>query len=209
MWDTHPARRSAVPSEEVIVPFREDVVPVTAGRSTLLVGARGIFRAAGIFDRYAAALADDARDALSQMVVGEWVPTALLLAHYRACDTLELSPRQAAEYGRAVLEKTRETWLGTMGRLAREAGATPWTLVPHFQRFWDRGYQGGAIRVVKTGPKDARCDVIEVPLCDVVYYRHATLGLVSAVLDLFTSKAYVSAMPQRGPGEMTFRMQWA
>ncbi|HEY8088070.1 MAG TPA: DUF2378 family protein [Polyangiaceae bacterium] len=196
-------------SEEVIVPFREDVVPLRAGRSTLLVSAQSVFRVDGTFERYAANLPDDTRDAVLHMVVGDWLPTEVLLAHYRACDALGLSQRQAAEYGRTVLGKTRETWMGTMALVAREAGATPWTLIEQFQRFWDRAYQGGAIRVVKTGPKDARCEVVEVPLCDVAYYRHATLGLIAATLELFTRKAYVSQVPFRSPGAMTFRMQWA
>ena len=194
--------------DEIIVPFRENVEPLTAGRSTLLIGAQSVFRAAGTFDQYVANLPEDLRATLTQMTVGQWIPVELLLAHYRACDALTLSARQASEYGRAVLEKTRETWIGTAGRFAREAGATPWSLIPHFQRFWDRGYQGGGIRVVKTGPKEACCDVVEVPLCDVPYYRHATLGLVGAVLELFAQKAYLTHLSGRAPCTMTFRMQW-
>jgi hypothetical protein len=180
---------------------------MSEARSTLLVSSLAVVRANGHFGRYAAALTRDQLELLTQMVAGSWVGIDLAIAHYRACDSLGLSHDEMATFGRSVFDKTRGTLLGTMVRMAREAGANPWTVLPHLQRFWNRGYRGGGIRVLKTGPKDAIADVIETPLLETAYYRYALRGLLSAVLELFTRKVYVTL--ERGrERSATFRMQW-
>jgi hypothetical protein len=194
--------------EEVILPFPARISPVREVRTTVIVSSIGVLRAAGYFERYEASLPADARELLVNAVAGAWFPVDLAVTHYAACDALHLSADQMTAFGRAVFDKTRGTLLGTMVRMAREVGATPWTVLPHLQRFWDRAYNGGALRVVKTGPKEARGDVVQARMCESLYYRHALRGLLVGVVELFAQKAYVSIKPDHRPGAVTYRIQW-
>lgn len=192
----------------VILPFPVHVEPVRELRTTVIVSSLAVLRAGGHFDRYVANLPPEARELLVHTVAGAWIPIELGLIHYRACDALNLSPAEVAANGRAVFDKAKGTLLGTMVRMAREVGATPWTVLPHIQRFWDRAYKGGGIQIVKTGPKEARADAVQSRICDLPYYRHALGGLLQGVLELFSQKAYVTVTADRRPAGMTLRMQW-
>jgi hypothetical protein len=195
-------------AEEVVLPFPQHIEPVRAVRSTVIVGSHGVLRSTGMFDRYAANLPADVREILVHQVAAAWIPMDLALTHYAACDALGLTSDQVAANGRAVFDKTSGTLLGTTLRMAREVGASPWTVLPHLQRFWDRAYKGGAVRVVKTGPKEARAEAIQARMCDSVYYRHALRGLLQGVVELFCRKAYVTLSPGRRPAALSLRVQW-
>jgi hypothetical protein len=139
-----------------------------------------------------------------------WIPVDVALAHYEACEALDLPVEQQVANGRATFDKTRGIFLGTMLSMARESGVTPWTVCPYFQRFWERGYDGGGLSVTKLGPKEARMDVVQVRLTECRYYRNALRGLTTAVFELFCQKAYVTERPGlRAPASMSFRVQWA
>lgn len=194
---------------EVILPFPTLVQPVRAIRSTVIVGSYGVLRERGLFDAYAAALPPKAHDVLVHTVAGAWIPLDLALTHYAACDSLGLPPDTIAQLGRGVFDRIRGTLLGTTVRMAREAGVTPWTVLPHLQRFWDRAYQGGGLSVVKMGPKEARGEVVQARLCESLYFRHALRGLLGGVLELFCQKAYVSALSTQAPASVAYQMQWA
>lgn len=193
---------------EVILPFPAHIQPVRAIRSTVIVGSFGVLREQGLFDAYAAALPAEARDLLVNTVAAVWIPLDLGLVHYAACDSLGLSADTVAKLGRGVFDKIRGTLLGTTVRMAREVGVTPWKVLPHLQRFWDRAYQGGGLSVTKLGPKEARGDVVQAPMCDSVYFRNALRGLLVGVLELFCRKAYVTIPSPGRPGAVSYQMQW-
>ena len=87
---------------------------------------------------------------------------------------------------------------------------TPWSVMPHFQRFWERGYDGGGVRCTRLGPKEARLELVAVRVVDSRYYRNALRGLVMGVVELFCNKAYATESPgKRGPGTVSYRVQWA
>jgi hypothetical protein len=194
---------------EVILPFPARIEPVRAIRSTVIVGSYAVLKERGLFDKYAAALPPESRELLVNIVVGAWIPIDLGLAHYAACDALALPPDTIAQMGRGTFDRIRGTLLGTTVRMAREAGVTPWTVLPHLQRFWDRAYQGGGLRITKIGPKEARGEVVQARLCDSVYFRHALRGLLVGVLELFCQKAYISILPVQDSASITYKMQWA
>ncbi len=110
-----------------------------------------------------------------------------------------------------MFEKTGDTMFGTtVMRLAKGVGVTPWTLFPHLHRFWERGYDGGGIRVQKLGPKEARIELMQCSLADSRYFRNAVRGLFGTVIQLFCSRAYIQEMPSKRPaGGMALRAQWA
>jgi hypothetical protein len=196
--------------EEVIVPLPGHVTPARHARSTVLIGSVSSIRELGRFDEYLSHLPLAHQETLLGAVAGTWIAIDVALAHYEACDALHFSVDQQVQNGRVTFEKNRGTILGTIVKLAREGGVSPWNVLPLFQRFWDRSYDGGGVRVVKLGPKEARLELVAVRIVDSRYYRNALRGLVMGVTELFCNKAYVTETPgKRGPGTVSYRLQWA
>jgi hypothetical protein len=179
-------------------------------RTTVLIGSISCIRELGRYDEYVARLPESDRQLLIDAVVGAWLPIEVAFSHYSACDALDFSVDQQVHNGRVTFDKNRGTLLGTIVKMAAQGGMTPWTVFPYFQRFWERAYDGGGVRVVKTGPKEARLELVAVRATDSRYYRNALRGLVMGVTELFCSKAYATEAPgKRGPGMVTLRVQWA
>ena len=185
------------------------VQPLRRVRSTLVLASIESVRRGGRFDDYERALPAEHKESLLKAVAATWIPLEIARVHYAACDSLDLPPDTIAEMGRGVFDRIRGTLLGTTVRMARGAGVTPWTVLPHLQRFWDRAYQGGGLSVIKVGPKEARGEVVQARLCDSIYFRHALRGLLVGVLELFCQKAYVSLLPVRASASIAYQMQWA
>ncbi len=195
---------------EVVLAFPATCVPVRHARSTILLGSIGAVRQAGHFDRYAAALPAEHRGELLEAIAGTWIAVEVAHSHYRACESLGLSTDEEVELGRAVFERTGDTMFGTVLRLAKGAGVTPWTVLPHLQRFWERGYDGGGLSVRRLGPKEARIDLAQCSLAEARYFRHAIRGLLLTVLQLFCTRAYMQEIAgSRQNGCMSLRAQWS
>ena len=194
---------------ETVLAFPQPLVVPRQIRSTIILGSIESIREAGHYERYIAALAPDARETILSSVVGMWLPIAVGHAHYAACDALGLSTEAEVQLGRGTFGRTKGLLLGTALRLATGAGVTPWTVFPLFQRFWFRAYDGGGIRVVRLGPKEADTDLVSFPLVQSRYYRHAVRGLLGAVVELFCTKAYVKERSGGDPAtSLTYRVQW-
>jgi hypothetical protein len=68
---------------------------------------------------------------------------------------------------------------------------------------------GGGIRVLKLGPKEARIDVFGCPLFKSQYFRGACRGLVQNLIELVCQKAYAHEHPIGDPEtSLSLRMQW-
>jgi hypothetical protein len=179
-------------------------------RSTLIMSSLAAVRDGGHATAYFAALPAEHHPAIKDAVAGAWLPIAIGIAHYNACEALGLSVDEQLALGRGVGDRVRGTLLGTTTRMAKEAGVTPWTVLPHLQRFWNRAFDGGAITIVQLGPKDAGIEAQKSPLSDVRYFRTALRGLLTNVLEMFCAKAYIKERPgHRPPGTVRFRAQWA
>jgi hypothetical protein len=178
------------PELETVLPFPDRIVPVRHARSTVLLGSIASIRESGRFERYAASIVPEHRDALLQAVAGTWIRVEVARSHYSACDSLGLSPEQEVDLGRGIFRRTGDTMFGTVIRLAKGAGATPWTLLPQLQRFWERGYDGGGLCVQKLGPKEARIELVQCSIVESRYFRNAVRGLVGCILQLFCTRVY-------------------
>jgi len=198
------------PREEVVLALPTPVIPIRNARSTVLIGSLASVREAGRFAEYEVQLTLAHREILLNLVAGTWVPIDIAYAHYDACDHLGFTPDQQVANGRSTFDKTSGTLLGTVIRMAKEAGVSPWTVFPQFQRFWSRGYDGNGISVYGSGPKEARMELVQSRLADSRYYRNALRGLVLGVTELFCKKAYVTERSgTRAPMSASFRVQWA
>jgi hypothetical protein len=195
--------------DETVLPFPSNLTPLRAARSTILLGSVGVIRASGRFDAYRAALPVEFHAPLFEAIAGTWTPLDAALAHYSACDSLGFSVDEQMKNGRGTFDRTGATLFGTMMRMAKGAGVTPWTFLPHLQRFYDRGYDGGGVAVYKMGPKEALLHAAESGLCESRYFRNAVRGLLVAVFEMFCRKAYLVELPQpSGKRSMSIRMQW-
>jgi hypothetical protein len=179
-------------------------------RSTVIVGSIAVIKKTGRWDAYKVALPREHEEVLLHAVAATWIPVASAIAHYVTCDALGFTADEQAANGRGTYDQAGTTIFGTVTKLARGAGVTPWTLLSQLQRFWDRGYDGGGVRVTKLGPKDARIDVAECPLVESRYYRNALRGLVTAAVEMFCTKAYTKELARsHGTSSVAYRVQWA
>lgn len=178
-------------------------------RSTILIASVSNIKSVGVFDTYARHVPSRHHAHLFDTVAAEWVPLEAASAHYAACDALTLTAEQQLEMGQRTVERIGQLIIGTAIKLATQAGATPWSLFPHVQRYWMRADDGGGIAVYKLGPKEARLDLVEFPLCESPFYRRALTGWVGKLAGLFCTKMYVHEKKgPDGPHSLTLRAQW-
>lgn len=206
-------RRLGMAQEEVFLPFpapRASIAPASSFRSTWLSASVRSLRERGLLDRYLAHLPAELHDPILATVVGVWLPTSVAVAHYEACDALGLTQNEQVEIGREVSRNVHGTILGTVVRLATQAGVSPWSAFGTFGRLWDRIWVGGAVGVFKLGPKDARIEIIGWPCARVPYCRVAMRGVMLGLTELFCQKAYVHEVPKLcTPTTLGYRIQWA
>jgi hypothetical protein len=198
--------------DEVIVPFepsRELVAPVTTYRSTWLLSSLQALRERDHLDRYYEMLPAQHHEAIRSVVAGVWMPLDLARAHYLACEELRLGVPEQIALGRAVSDKAQGSMLGTVVRMAKAAGVTPWTVLPQYGRLFHRGVQGGAIGVFKIGPKEARIEVVGCELFDIPYFRTAFRGVLQGIAGLFCRTSFIHDVPTNEAGTATYRFQWA
>ena len=196
--------------QELFITAPPTVEPLRAVRSTLIISSIATLRDAGHGALYESALPAKHHPTILQSVAGMWIPLNAAIAHYEACDSLGLSTESIAEIGRDVGTRIQGTLLGTVARMAKGAGISPWTVLPQFPRFWSRAYDGGAVVGYRIGPKEARLEVHKAALCESRYFRLALCGVATSVLDMFCGKAYMRELAgKRPPGAALFRVQWA
>jgi len=199
---------------EVLVPFRapeHELGEAEQVRTTLLVSSLQSLRKRGLVDAYLSRLPREHHETVLAMIAGQWVPMPLALAHYGACEALDLPAPEVNAIGREVGDRIEGTFLATMVRMAGKVGATPWTALTQTQRLYDRIFaHGGGASIVKLGPKDARVVFAGVPLARVPYFRIATLGVLEIGAELFCSKAYAHLVKEEcTPTRVMVHIAWA
>ncbi len=196
--------------EEIFLPFPSPMPALRHARSTVLVGSIAVVRASPHWDAYVAALDAPHRETLLTSVAAVWIPLPAALAHYRACDALPLTADEQVANGRKTFDRAGGSIFGTVMKMAKEAGVTPWTLLSQFHRFWSRSYDGGGVQVKKVGPKEAHVDVAHASLLESRYFRNALRGVVVSAVDLFCTKGYMTERQgARVHDGVAYRIQWA
>jgi hypothetical protein len=205
------ALRGRVRPREWVLSLRQPedrIRPVTQVRSSPVVTAQGLLRASGRIEAYTQNLAPEARPAVFGVVPGAWIPVETALAHHRAIDALRLPASEQIALATASGEKMQSALTGTILRMSREVGVTPWLLLPHSQRLWDRICRGGDISIEKVGPKEAIVRMYGLSLLSTTYFRVAIRYVLQSGLSLWCSRAYVTEVT-RSPTTVTFREAWA
>lgn len=202
----------AAHGEKPFLPFptsREAVPRATHFRSTWLVATLQLLRDRGLYDAYLGHLAPEHRDAVAGSIAAVWLPIEVALGHYRALDALDLAPQAQTELGRLTTARVQETVVGTLLKLATDAGASPWTIYAHMQRLWSRIFRGSAIAVFELGPKEARLEVAGWPCAVSTYVHNGLVGVISGLTELFAKKAYARELrAYRSPYTLAYRVSW-
>lgn len=204
--------RVTTAKEDWVLPFslpRDRIAPATRIRSTLVASSLQALRERNLLDAYASGLPNEHRDAVLHSVAGSWLSIDAGIAHYRAMDALCLLPTEIHEMGRSVAAKVQGTFLSTLAKLATSTGVTPWTPLAQLDRIWARVFIGGAVGVLRRGPKEAHCEIVGLPLLDVPYFRIALRGLIGGGLELFASKSYVTEIEKAAARRTVYRLAWA
>jgi hypothetical protein len=199
---------------EVILPFRmprEQIPDAKLFRSTWLSSSLIALRERGEFDRYLSLLDPQYHHTVNSSVAGAWLPTEVAIAHYRACGGLGLTTEQIAERSLEVTRRVHKTVLELALRVARDAGASPWTIYGRLDKLWDRVWQGGGVSVTRIGPKDALIEIAGWRCAAEPYCRAAMPWVVAAVTELFCKKAFVDDATKVGTpsNELALRASWA
>jgi hypothetical protein len=198
----------------VVVPLRVSsagvVDPVVKVRSTLLASSVLGLRERGLIDPYLEALPTEAHSTILDTVTGQWLDVKFAMDHYRACDTLALTVDEQFACGWRTADRIQNSVLGTLVRVAKNAGVTPWTGLEQFQRLWDRLLLGGSAAVYRMGPKDARVEIHGVPMVQFAYFRNAWRGMFGGSGQLFANRLYINEIASYTTATRTaFRISWA
>ena len=187
------------------------VEPVTQVRSTLIAASILSLRSRGHVDAYLRNLPERFHDDVLHAVAGMWLPLEVGLAHYRAAEALGLGGEEQSELGRGVAERIQNNLLGTLVRVAKGAGVTPWVGLEYLPKLWQRTVMGGGIAIYRLGPKEARVESHGMPeLAELSYFRNAYRGMFASSGQLFCSKIYVHDLAHFTAQKVIgFRLAWA
>lgn len=167
-------------SREIIIPHSEPIKPASHVRSTLIQSSLATLKTLDLYERYLEVLPVQHHESILEAIAPAWLPVETALAHYQACDDLQLDLDQLLAIGERVGDRMQGSFMETLTRAARGAGVTPWLLLRRFDVLWGRLLQGGSIELTKVGPKDLTIEIRSAALPRFAYFRHAFCGVVRA-----------------------------
>ena len=184
-------------------------VSATHVRSTVLCSSILALRARGLFDRYFEALEPPFRDEALSLPAGIWVPVDFALAHYDACQHLDLDPYVIDEIGAEVGDRISKSLLSVIVTLSREVGVSPWSVLTRANKLRDVAWKGSALGVWRLGPKDARVEWAGQPCARSRYFGLAFGGFMRGLCQLFCRRAFVRLLPGGTATSLNYRVFWA
>lgn len=197
---------SLAPGAEILDRVTEG--PIRRVRSTLLCSSVAELRTRGHFEQYRRGLSEATADILVPGVAATWLPVALAVEHYAACERLGMSADEAYEFGATSAERLQHGVLKTAIAVARTAGVSPFTIFARYGRFWARHFDGGDLVVARIGAKDVLIDLQGIPLARFAFFRHAFRGGCAAGLHLFSRTVHVREQ-RSGTSSFCLRLGWA
>jgi hypothetical protein len=190
----------AIASWETLLDYCDPASPrVTHTRGILIAGSRAGLHTLGVYDQYVELLPALHRDALLYCLANTWLPMDQTMAHFDACDRLQLKQSQYDEIGRALADRMTKTFLSAALRAARSLGADGQVRfgLSQMDRFLPRIYQGGRCTVVSGGPKDAIMELTGIPFAGSAYYRGVVLAETKALMGVLCRSLFVRFVPAR------------
>jgi hypothetical protein len=192
------------------LPPAGELLPVTHVHGSLLATSRERLHSVGRLSDYERLLPPPARSLLNGALTTIWLPLEIADDHYSAIDRLGLSEPEITRMADVAAERLSGAFMQTLSSLLRTTGLTPWDIVPFYGKVWRRLFVGGALSIIKEGPKDARITVSAHPLLKHRYHRIAlSRHLVIGVQLLVATRAYVRDLGADAlAGRGDFLLQW-
>jgi hypothetical protein len=192
------------------VPLRYalDSVPlVSRVRSTLISSSVRAITDGGRLAEYKEHLPSGRHPIIFGALAGSWLDIDVALDHYRAVDALGLEISNQLSMGETVGHTVRRYLIGTGGQTAPGEEATPWIILPHTHRTWDRLYVGGDVSIEETGPKRFIRTIYGLPLCEIPYFRHASRGIMHSVLSQWCTRCEITELTATAT-TMAWQVSW-
>jgi hypothetical protein len=200
--------REEVPLRRVPLRYSPSSVPlVSRVRSTLISSSVRVVTDGGRLDEYKDLLPAHRHATVFSAVAGSWLDIDVALDHYRAVDALGLETSNQLSMGETVGQTVRGYLIGTGGQVAPAEGATPWSILPHTHRTWDRLYVGGDVSIEETGPQQFVRTIYGLPLCEIPYFRHASRGIMHSVLSQWCTRCEITELTATAT-MMAWRVSW-
>lgn len=183
--------------------------PLRAAKGTVLFTTWRFYQERGWLNKYIAALPRDCRDEVMATASSDWVPLRHLMAHYEACEALELSIADQIEVGRVVADAVHGAFLNTLARMVGHLGVTPWMILPQCNKLWQRSWQGGAMMVYRCGDKIARLEIWAAAVAQSSFHRVSMRGATIAGIGPFCDHLEVFEIPERRTSmSYSLRLAW-
>lgn len=167
-------------NRQILIAHTPQFRPAATIRSTVLQSSVASLRQRGHFERWLALLDVNFRATIVESLAPSWMPIEVALAHYAACEALELPLSEQVAMGAAVGDRIQGSFLTTLMKSARTAGYNPLFILSQFDRLYGRLFQGGSVQLTQTGPKDADVEVRGMQTTRFPYFRIAFTGVVRA-----------------------------
>jgi hypothetical protein len=182
---------------------------VTQVRGALVVSSLQTLRELNYLDRYLSHLPKHQAEQVLYVLASSWLPVDLALAHYGACEAMDLTTTELEAIGQHVSARIMGTFLGTLMRTSRQVGAGTTPLVPlrQYSRLWERLLVGGGCTVLSSGMKDASIESRGIPMLRYRYFRIAYMGLIRGA-GLMFAKAVYTRIGRASDDAMTIEASW-
>jgi hypothetical protein len=167
-------------SRIVLIPHDPGAGPVTAIKNVLIQSSLAELKNHGHYERYSELMAADMLETLQLSLAPGWIPIELALAHYDACDRLELSPAQFAAIGNDVGDRVQDAVLISLAKKTRPANIDVDAVLGPLQRMWPRLFQGGSVQTVRVAPRVRLIEERGFRLNRYHYYRQGHLAALAS-----------------------------
>jgi len=173
----------------VLVPHDPTRGPLTAIRRVIVHSSVGELKERGLFPTYSKLAGDALVREITDSIGPGWLPIELALAHYRACDDLNLSDATLHQLGERSCEKVKGTLFPVEAQAVRGAAEQDvWAGAAALARMGRRIYEGGSAQYTRVGPSELAIEHVNNSLFSVRYYRVAHVGFLTAAFRDFGVK---------------------
>ena len=194
---------------EVVYAPSSDARPLSHVKSTLIASSRQALTRLGFLERYSQHLSEEHATQLREAAMrNTWLPVSLARQHYEACDAMGASTQDILVLGNSVAERVANPIFGTLVRIAKKGGVTPWAPLSKLGDSWSTMHRGGSIAVYKVGPKDAEVHILRNELGGIPYWVQALAAFGTGITEMFAKKAFCRVL-ESGPLLVRYRIAWA
>jgi hypothetical protein len=152
------------------------------------------------------------KDIAASALASSWVPAEHNVVHCQTVDAMQLGEKELHRMGEMLASHLIDSLFATLLRSARSAGteAGIWLFLKQADRVFARIYQGGACRVVQTGPKDAVFEMHGIPFASYAVYRVLHCAFVRGAVMMIAKASVVKIARTREalPTTLAVSLSW-